>query len=72
MIELQFTGMCKDCVAPNLELSELVVEDFFGSDIKQYQVRCLNEPVCRVWENTVLKERAKVKELENNVRNGKI
>lgn len=72
MIELQFTGMCKDCVAPNLKLEEVDIESFFDSETRQYQVRCLNEPVCRVWESAVLKERAKVKELENNVRNGKI
>ena len=53
MIELKFTGMCKDCKTPDLELGYLETKYFADSTLdivdREYYVSCKHVRACQKW-----------------------
>ena len=59
MIELKFTGMCKDCTTPDLELEYLETAHFADNALDRwYSVICKHVHVCQKW-NEVINEKHK-------------
>lgn len=60
MIELNFTGMCKDCKTPDLELDYLEIEHFADADNvldREYSVTCKHEHACQKWNEVINKNK---------------
>ena len=50
MIDLVFSGMCKGCTTPRLELDVITTETFNGDEEVHYIVECEHYEACRTWQ----------------------
>lgn len=56
MIDLKFSGMCKDCVCADLEVICTELEDFQDDGIKKHwEVRCIHSTACNKMEDKTIK-----------------
>lgn len=57
MIELKFSGMCKDCKVAELELEDTSWYEY-DDEQKTWDVHCIHEDACNKWAGhiTIAKE----------------
>ena len=57
MIELNFTGKCKDCECADLKLENISLVSYLGLGVKkQWEVRCIHNDACERMKHKVVEE----------------
>ena len=57
MIDINMTGMCKNCKCADLELESLEYE-YSGERIKEWTVRCIHDHACDAMEGRIIEKYA--------------